>query len=83
MNKKLVVRDMHGDIRYCVLNCDEPLEPQLNKLLAITSGCGFCAEIDGKKLVIRDYFAGENRGEFEIISFKESGLPQNLNWVIE
>ncbi len=80
MNRKLVIKNSSGEIVYCVLRQEEPYEEQLEKVFSINSGCGFSVMLNKKSVVIRDYYAGENRAELEIISFKTTKLPQMLYW---
>ncbi len=80
MNRKLVVKNNSGDIIYCVLCQEKPYNEQLEEVMGIKPGYGFSVEMTKKSVIVRDYFAGENRGEFDIISFKPTKLPQNLNW---
>ena len=83
MNRKLVVRNKFGNVVYCVLSGAQPFRQQLEKVLGVTPGHGLSVEMNDKKVLVRDYFAGENVGEFEIISFEETNLQQNLNWINE
>lgn len=83
MNRKLVVRNKSGNVVYCVLSDDQPFNRQLEKVLGVTPGYGLSVEMNDKKVFVRDYFAGENVGEFEIISFEATDLQQNLNWINE
>lgn len=83
MNRKLVVRNKFGNVVYCVLSGAQPFSQQLEKVLGVTPGHGLSVEMNDKKVLVRDYFAGENVGEFEIISFEETNLQQNLNWINE
>lgn len=83
MNKKMVVKNKFGNIVYCVLSTDQPFEKQLEKVLGITPGHGFSVEMNDRKLYVRDYYSGENAGEFDIISLVDTDLPQALNWIKE
>ncbi len=81
MNRKLVVKNKFDKTTYCVLSEDEPFIKQLEKVLEIEQGHGFSIDMDDKKVRVKDYFTGETVGEFDIISFDDTNLPQELNWI--
>ena len=75
MNKKIIYKTEHGDVRYCVINPNENLKPQLGQVFGITPGHGFSIEMNEKEITLRDYFAGETRASFPIIDMEDSDLP--------
>ncbi|MBE5933666.1 MAG: hypothetical protein E7263_09645 [Lachnospiraceae bacterium] len=74
MNKKLVYKTPHGDIRYCVLDSMKEYKPQLEQVFGVTEGYGFSIELHEKKIELRDYFAGETRASFQIIAMEDCDL---------
>ena len=78
MNKKLVFKNQLGDVRYVVLAQAEDYTPQLEEAFAISKGYGFSVDMTEKAILIKDYFAGETRARFDIISFEDCDLPVNL-----
>ena len=81
MNKKLVFKNQLGDVRYVVLAQEKDYTPQLEEVFAISKGYGFSVDMTEKAILIKDYFAGETRAKFEIISFEDCELPVNLNQI--
>ncbi len=79
-NTKLTVKNKFGKIVYCVLNEQSTYEEQLEEVLSLHPGHGFSVSIGAKTIQVRDYFAGETVGEFEIISYERTDLPQTLYW---
>ncbi len=80
MNKKLVVKNALDKIVYCVLSSDRDYEEQLSEVLGIHPGHGFSVSFDGSSVTIFDYFHGEKRAEFDVISFKKCKEEVCLNW---
>ncbi len=80
MNKKLTVINSSGVVVFCVLSSDEPYEDQLGTVLGLHPGQGFCASLEDKELVIRDYFAGETRASLEILRFEDTQEDVCLYW---
>jgi hypothetical protein len=81
MNKKLVFKNQLGDVRYVVLAETNDYTSQLEETFGISKGYGFSVDMTEKAIQIRDYFAGETRAEFEILSFEDCDLPVNLNQI--
>lgn len=81
MNKKIVYKTEHGDVRYCVLDSGKDYKSQLEQVFGITPGYGFSIEMHEKEIEIRDYFAGETRSSFLIVSIEDSNLPVVLEQV--
>lgn len=79
MNKKLTVLSPRGNTLCCVLSSAESYEKQLERLLDI-HGQGICAVFDGKTLKVRDYYADETMGTFEVISFTDTDEDVRLEW---
>ncbi len=74
MNKKIIYKTEHGDIRYCIIDPDKDSKLQLEQVFGITPGHGFSIEMDEKEIRLRDYFAGETRASFPIIAMEDSDL---------
>ena len=80
MNKKMVVKNALGKVVYCVLSSEEDYEEQLKEVFGIVPGQGFTIEIWGKEIRYIDYFHGETRAKFDILSMEDTELPVELNW---
>lgn len=81
MKKKIVFRNQWNEDRYCVLEPAEDYTPQLEKVFGITKGYGMSVDMYEDKILIRDYFAGDTRAEFQIIAMEDSDLPVCLEQV--
>lgn len=81
MNKKLVYKTPHGDIRYCVLDSAKDYKSQLEQVFGIIKGQGFSIELHEKNIELRDYFAGETRASFPIIAIEDCDLPVCLEQI--
>ena len=81
MNKKLVYKTEHGDVRYCILDPTIDYIPQLEQVFGIKKGYGFSVEMGEKEIRLRDYFAGETRASFPIITMEDTELPVCLEQV--
>ncbi len=81
MNKKILYKTEHGDVRYCVIDPTKDYTPQLEQVFGITKGHGFSIEMHEKRIELRDYFAGETRASFPIIAMEDCDLPVCLEQV--
>lgn len=75
MNKKYILKNSEGLRFSCVLSPDRKEEEQWCEVFALSKGHGFSAERWGEVVRIRDYFAGEDRATFLIISEEETEAP--------
>lgn len=82
MNKRLTVKTELGDLRYCVLSAEKDYEKQLEELLGVTAGAGFSVKLCDDAVKLVDYFHGETRASFEIISFEDSEEDVSLSWTL-
>ncbi len=80
MNKKFVVRNTFGRTVYCILSNSLSYEEQLMEVLNIKPGYGFCVEMRSDAIIVKDYFHGEERGRFDIVSTKDTKEDVCLNW---
>lgn len=80
MNKKLTVKTEFGDLRYCVLSSERELEEQLMEVLGFSKGYGITVKLSEKHVNVVDYFHGETKGSFTIVSMENSELPVSLTW---
>ncbi len=80
MNKKLTVQTEFGDRRCCVLSPEREPEEQLMEVLGFSKGYGITVELSEKYVKVIDYFHGETRGSFTIVSMEDSELPVSLTW---
>ena len=54
MNKKIIYKTEHGDIRYCIIDPDKDSKLQLEQVFGITPGHGFSIEMDEKEIRLRE-----------------------------
>ena len=80
MNIKLTVKNALGKIVYCVISPTEDREKQLSEVVGCEPGRGFSISLKEKAIDLVDYFAGETRATFEILSEEETDLPVALHW---
>lgn len=80
MNIKLTVKNALGKIVYCVISSTEDREKQLAEVMGCEPGRGFSIQLKEKAIDLVDYFAGETRATFEILSEEETDLPVALHW---
>lgn len=71
MNRRYLLQNDEGKRYFCTLSGEEDQEVQFKKVFDLHPGCGFTADLTEKKVRIVDYFHGETRAEFEILSVKE------------
>ena len=62
----------------CVLNKAADYTAQWEQVFAIEKGYGFCVRCHTDSLDIYDYFAGETRATFRILSTEETDAPCTL-----
>ncbi len=80
MNMKLTVINAHDETVYCVLDSSVDYEEQLMEVFGFQKGCGFSVDLYKDSVVVNDYFHGEVRARFKIVSFKPSKDEISLNW---
>jgi len=73
MNKRLTLKNDLGKTVYCILSGENPPEKELEAVFDIKPGYGFSVSMDNHKVRLVDYFAGETRASFEIISMEDTG----------
>ena len=81
MNIKVTVKNAFDKIVYCVISPDEDREKQFAEVLGCRPGQGFSARVYDDRVVLVDYFSGENRATFPILSEEACDLPVTLRWV--
>lgn len=74
MNKKLIYKTAHGEVRYCVIDPAKDYKSQLEQVFGVMKGHGFSVELHEKGIELRDYFAGETRASFPVVSIEDTDL---------
>lgn len=72
MNLYLTMRNEHNKKVYCIVSKNENLVSEMEKVFSITNGYGFSVECYKDKIKIIDYFHGETRASFAILSIEET-----------
>lgn len=80
MNIKLTVKNAFDKLVYCVISPTEDREKQLAEVMGCTPGRGFSVNVKSDRLELVDYFAGETRATFYILSEEVTDLPVALYW---
>ncbi|MBR2406201.1 MAG: hypothetical protein IKB04_04040 [Clostridia bacterium] len=75
MNKRLVMKNPHGNIVSCILSTEIDYKEQLHQVFALSTGQGISAELCTDTVVIRDVFHGETIAEFQVLSLEETTEP--------
>ena len=83
MNQKVTVVNDDGKRLFCVVSAQEDLEAQMKDVLGVTPGYGMTVEVCGDKIRLVDYFHGDTRATFTIVSREDTDQPVNLNWKTE
>lgn len=81
MNIKVTVKNAFDKVVYCVISPAEDREKQFKEVLGCRPGQGFSADVYEDRIVLVDYFSGECRATFPILSEEECDLPVTLHWV--
>lgn len=72
MNRKLIFTNAHGKRVSCILSGERDELSQLEEIFGIRKGYGFSLDITKDKVRIVDYFHGETRAEFLILSAEDT-----------
>jgi hypothetical protein len=77
MNKKIRFLNAFGQEKYCVFSPNEDLREQWEKVLGVEKGQGFSVDVKEDRACLVDYFHGETRAEFIILSVEDTDLEVN------
>ncbi|MBP3494269.1 MAG: hypothetical protein J6J83_06630 [Oscillospiraceae bacterium] len=72
MNKRYVLKNDSGKLFSCVINPEKPESEQWCAIFAIEKGYGFSADRWGDQVKITDYFHGDTRAAFAIVSAEDT-----------
>jgi len=72
MNKKYIIKNNCDNELTFVLSGEKEIDEQLLEVFAIEKGYGFTVEHSAEQIKIVDYFHGETRAAFEIISIEDT-----------
>ena len=75
MNKKYVLKNPHGETVFCVIDGTKIADDEFKKVLSVTAGQGFSVDVYEDEVRLVDYFHGETRAKYEIISVTETDTP--------
>ena len=80
MNKKITVRNNFDKTVYCVLSGEADFDEQLSEVFSFQKGQGFSAHMSETAVIVTDYFHGEERARFDIISIEDTDQAVQLYW---
>ena len=80
MNKKVTVKTEHGDIVYCVVNGESPIEKQLGNFWNTDGNGGLSTRLKNNQIQIVDYFHDELFAFFDILSIEDTELEVDYKW---
>ncbi len=83
MNKKLTVINDSGKRLFCIVSSDKDLEEQMKDVLGVTPGYGMTVEVTETQVRLVDYFHGDTRAAFTIVSMEDTDEDVYLNWKTE
>lgn len=72
MNKRLTWKNDFNETVYCVLSSETDYEAQLETVFNIKKGYGFSVRFNGKTIKIVDYFHGDTRASFDVVSLEDT-----------
>ena len=72
MNQRYVLKNDIGKLYTCVISPEKNEDDQWLAIFAMEKGCGFSVGRWGDKVKITDYFHGDTRAEFAIVSVEDT-----------
>jgi len=72
MNQKYILQNNFGEKYCCVLSPNEDVKTQWEAIFNIHKGQGFSVEPGKDRIEIVDYFHGETRAAFKILSVEDT-----------
>lgn len=71
-NLKVILKNELNQIVYCIISKEKDQKEEFEKVLSVQKGYGFSVECYEDCIQLKDYFAGETRASFEIISKEDT-----------
>ena len=75
MNRKYVVKNSDGELYSCVITPDQDETAQWETVFDIKKGYGFRIDLWKDRVDLVDYFHGETRASFPIVSVEDTEEP--------
>lgn len=72
MNKKYILEKDAGEKVYCILDGDKPVKDELQRVFGIEKGYGLTAELFADKVVVRNYYRGDNLASFPVLAIEDT-----------
>lgn len=72
MNKKYILKKDNGTKAYCILNGEKNETDELERVFGIEKGYGLTAETFADKVLIRNYYRGDNVASFSIVEITDT-----------
>ncbi|MBP3381847.1 MAG: hypothetical protein J6L00_04280 [Clostridia bacterium] len=83
MNSKVTVVNGDGKKLSCILSSEEDFKKQIESVLSVTPGYGMSVDISTDVIRLVDYFHGDTRATFTIVSIEDTDEPTRLYWQTE
>ena len=83
MNSKVTVVNSDGKKLSCILSSEEDFKKQIESVLSVTPGYGMSVDISTDVIRLVDYFHGDTRATFTIVSIEDTDEPTCLYWHTE
>ncbi len=83
MNRKVTVVNGDGKTLWCVVSSTEDLEQQMKDVLGVMPGYGMSVDVRSDEIRLVDYFHGDTRASFRIVSIEDTNEPICLHWKTE
>ncbi len=72
MNKKYILKKDTGEKVYCILDGEKNENDELEKVFGIEKGYGLTAEVFDGKVVVKNYYRGDNLASFPVIAIEDT-----------
>lgn len=82
MNKKIVVQNKDGKVRFCILRGDGDLQDRLNEwYFGSANPSGYAVEFDPPTMLIRDRIAYDVVTTFTVLSVEDTDEAASNVWI--
>lgn len=80
MNSKLTVVNDDGKKLWCILSSEQDFKAQIEQVLGVMPGYGMSVDISTDIIRLVDYFHGDTRATFTILSIEDTDKAVCLHW---
>ncbi len=71
MYKKYILKKDNERV-YCIIDDQKPLQEEWERVFAIEKGYGLAADVEFGKVVVKNYYRGDNLASFEVLDIKDT-----------